>query len=281
MNQPRIDDTDWSALSLGERIRSIEVEGFAVFPGLLSPNHVARLKAETAQLKTKSVDYSEHQQIYGDLHFAGGALADLVAHDPAIVFLRELLGEKIQVMDYVYARCDPGFLGVSLHTDGGMPYGSKFFGFEVSVPVTARVLYYLDDLTPEVSPFRIVPRTHLSMHADANPYLRYESHPEEVMVTLKAGSAVVTNYRVLHGNYPNTGDRSREMLAISYRPDWAGPVEDVRDWDQLEMAELPSALKPFFSDRNARHWAPDAGNKPEDMASEAPGINPSRWEKMK
>ena len=78
-----------------------------------------------------------------------------------------------------------------------------------------RVLYYLQDLTPEVSPFRVVPRTHLSMHADANPYKRYESHPGEVMIPTKAGSAVLINHKIFHGNYPNTGAYAREMLAIA------------------------------------------------------------------
>ena len=223
------------------------------------------------------MDYSEYQQVYANLQFEGEELASLVAHEPDLGFLRELLGGEMQVTDYVYARCDPGFPGVSLHTDGGMPYGSKFFGFEVSVPVPVRVLYYPDDLTTEVSPFRIVARSHLSMDADANPYLHYESHPEEVMVTLKAGSAVVTNYRVLHGNYPNTGDRPRAMLAISYRPVWAGLDDKVEDWDPDVVAGLPEAVRPFFSDRNMRYWAPEAGNKPEGMKVSAFGINPSRW----
>ena len=90
-------------------------------------------------------------------------------------------------MHYGYARSEPGHPGISLHADG-QPYGSKIFGFEGSCPVLIRVLYYLDDLIPEVSPFRVVPRSHLCLHADANPYTRYESHPEEVMVPCKAGS---------------------------------------------------------------------------------------------
>ena len=38
----------------------------------------------------------------------------------------------------------------------GSPMGREIFGYEGSVPVMVRVLYYLDDLTPEVSPFRVV-----------------------------------------------------------------------------------------------------------------------------
>ena len=116
------------------------------------------------------------------------------------------------------------------------------------------------------------------MHADGNPYQRFESHPEEVMVTAKAGSAMFINHKVFHGNFPNVGDWSRSMLAIAYRPAWAGPVQKVEGWDPQAVAALPDAVKSFFGDRNTRHWIFEGGNKPPNMASHAPGINPSRWE---
>ena len=208
MQQQRLDDRDWSKLSLGERIRQIEVEGYVVLPGLLSAEKIARLKAETARLETRAVDYSVHQQVRPGVQFAGGAITDLIGHAPTIAFLRELFGDEIVLMSYAYARSEPGHPGISLHADG-QPYGSRIFGYEGSCPWLVRVLYYLDDLTPEVSPFRVVPHSHLSMHVDANPYKRYESHPEEVMVPVKAGSAVLINHRVFHGNFPNTGNRAR------------------------------------------------------------------------
>ena len=42
---PTLDDRDWSALTLGERIRQIELDGYLVIPDLLTPAQVARLKA--------------------------------------------------------------------------------------------------------------------------------------------------------------------------------------------------------------------------------------------
>ena len=33
----RIDDRDWTALTLGDRIRQLEVEGYLVLPDLLTP----------------------------------------------------------------------------------------------------------------------------------------------------------------------------------------------------------------------------------------------------
>jgi hypothetical protein len=273
---PRIDDRDWTALTTGERIRQIEVEGYVVLPDLLSTENLTRLKQETAKLEPFAVDYSVHQLGQPGVQFMGGAMTELIGHPETLSFLRILFGEEIIFMTSDYARSEPGHPGVSLHTDG-QPYGSEIFGHEGSCPCVVRVLYYLDDLTPEVSPFRVIPHSHLALHADANPYKRYESHPEEVMVTLKAGSAVVFQHHVFHGNFPNTGTRSREMLALSYRPAWAGPAKEISAFDPAEIERLPDAIRPLFADRNTRHWNFSGGNKPPDMASEAPGINPSRW----
>lgn len=279
MTPTRIDNRDWSVLTLGERIRQIEVEGYLVLPDLLDADLIATLKTETARLETTAVDYSVHQRGHANAQFAGGRIAQLIAHRPTIEFLQALFGDEVTMMSYAYARSEPGHPGISLHADG-QPYGSEIFGFEGSCPWLVRVLYYLDDLTPEVSPFRVVPHSHLCMHNDANPYLRYESHPEEVAVTCSAGSAVLINHRVFHGNCPNAGDRPREMLAIAYRPAWAGPVDEVDAWPTEQLATLPGEVQPFLGDRNRRDWDFQGGNKPANMANEAPGMNPSRWNRQ-
>ena len=276
MSSPNIDDRDWSRLTLGERIRQLEVEGYFVMPDLLAPDRIAELKAQTAKLPTVGVDYSVYKQSCSHVEFVGGAITELAAHSPTIAFLKALCGEEILVVSYDYQRSEPGHPGISLHTDG-QPWGSRIFGYEGTCPKIVRVLYYLDDLTQDVSPFRVVPRSHLSFHVDRNPYTRYASHPEEVMVPAKAGSAVFLNHFTFHGNYPNTGDRSREMLAIAYRPAWAGPVDEVPRWDEAEVARLPDHIRPLYGDPNRRRWNFGGGNKPAGMAREAPGMNPSRW----
>lgn len=275
----QLDDRDWSALTPGERIRQIEVEGYLVLPDLLDADHVAALKRETAELETTPLDYSEHQRSRADVQFEGGLITELIAHPPTIDFLRELFGSDIVMMTYAYARSEPGHPGISLHADG-QPYGSAIFGYEGSCPWLVRVLYYLDDLTQDVSPFRVVPRSHLSMHAEANPYLRYESHQAEVAVTVKAGSAVLINHRVFHGNFPNTGDHAREMLAIAYRPAWAGPVSSVDEWPFDRLAELPGSVRELMGSRNQRVWNFSGGNKPDGMASDPAGIDPDRWNRQ-
>ena len=276
MTSPQIDHRDWSALTYPQQVQQLETEGYLVLPDLLTANQVSALKKETASLETAAVDYSENQRTASNVQFSGGAITELIGHAPTIRFLEALLGDQLVMMTYAYARSEPGHPGISLHTDG-QPYGSTIFGYEGSCPVLIRVLYYLDDLTAEVSPFRVVPRSHLCLHADANPYLRYESHPDEVMVTLTAGSAVLIHHGVFHGNFPNVGTRSREMLAIAYRPAWAGPVCDINEWETDDLASLAPEIRALLGSRNQRRAELDGKNKPANMRREAPGMNPNRW----
>ena len=276
-HKPRVDDRDWTKLSFGEQVKMLEVEGYLVLPNVLTEEQLEVLRAEAAEIHTKGADYSERQRTAGGIAFIGGAITRLVANPPTIAFLERLFGDDLIAMSYAYARSEPGHPGISLHTDG-QPWGSQIFGYEGSVPVLVRVLNYLEDLTLEVSPFRVVPRSHLSMHSDGNPYLRYESHPDEVMVPVKAGSAVLINHRVFHGNFPNTGEYAREMLAIAYRPAWGGPVQDVEQWPEDEVAKLPEDLRRFYGDKNIHKGDFHGGNKPAGMKSEAPGIDFDRWD---
>lgn len=273
-----LDDRDWSRLGFGEQLRQLELEGYLVIPDLLPAEGITRLKAETAQLETRAVDYSPHQKGCPAVQFRGGAIGELIAHPRTAEFLGKVFGDDLVLMSYDYARSEPGHPGVSFHTDG-QPYGSAIFGAKHTCPVMIRVLYYLDDLTPEVSPFRVIPRSHLSLHAEGNPYNRYDGHPEQVMVTAKAGSAVFLNYKVFHGNFPNRGDHAREMLALAFRPAWAGPLAKVEDWDRGEVAKLPPDVQRLMGNRNQRRADIDVGNKPANMRTAARALDPSRWDR--
>ncbi len=276
MNLARV---DWSQLSTPQRIKHLELEGYVVLPDLLSAEQVAAIKAELDRLPTKGTDYSENQRSCTDVQWTDSPHAIALIALPAMIeFLERLFGDEVICTSCIYALSKPGHPGIALHTDA-QPYGSAIFGMQASAPRLVRVLYYLDDLTPERSPFKVIPRSHLSLHADANPYRRYASHPEEVMVTCKAGSAAIINQSVFHANYPNCSQEDRGMLAIAYRPAWAGPIAEVPDWDPEQVAKLPPPVRRFFKSLNTRKIDFDVKNRPANMGSAAPGINPSRWEK--
>tara|TARA_B100000029_G_scaffold516847_1_gene636381 strand:- start:64470 stop:65327 length:858 start_codon:yes stop_codon:yes gene_type:complete len=274
----QIDNREWGVLTQGDRIRMIEEEGYLIIPDWINSDHLKALKQECEKLETVGRDYSEKQRGCNNPHLKSRQLADLIAYAPTINFLEKLFGDQLVFLHYTYDRSDPGTPGISLHTDG-QPYGSKIFGYEGSCPITVRVLYYLDDLTLDVSPFRVIPRSHLCMHSDANPYKRYDRHPEEVIVPCTAGSALFLNHKVFHGTLPNKGTRSRSMLAVAYRPSWSGPIVNVPSRNSSELDQMPKHVLPYLADPNIRLYDFDTNNKPQGMTSEAPGMNPSRWQR--
>lgn len=275
LNSAKRPNVDWRALSVSQRIRWLELEGYVVIPDLLSATEVAAIGEELGRLPTTSVDYSEHQRGYSQVQWSDSPHAIRVIALPAMVtFLQQLFGDELICTSCAYAVSRPGHPGIAIHTDS-QPYGSRIFGLGASSPCLVRVLYYLDDLTVERCPFKVIPRSHLSMHADANPYHRYLSHDDEELVTCSAGSAVIINQKVFHGNYPNYSNSDRRLLAIAYRPAWAGPIGEVPEHDPAQLAKLPPDIRAFFGSPNTRRINFDLPNRPDNMARHAAGL--ARW----
>jgi ectoine hydroxylase-related dioxygenase (phytanoyl-CoA dioxygenase family) len=272
-----IDETDFSALSRAEQIRHFEVEGYVVLPGILPAEIVDSIRREMADAEMWHTDYSAAQtRAVQQPQWTSRSACELIGFPPMIEFLHDLLGPDIVFTRGFFQRTLPGSPGISMHTDG-QPHGSDLFGYEGSCPRLLRVLYYLDDLSVERAPFRLVPRSHLSFHADASPYVRYKSHPEEVTLIVPAGSAVIIPSLLLHGSHPNLDSKPRSLIQLGYRPAWAGPIQPVDEWDPELVAAAPDIAKPFLQSLNTTSAQWVQPNKPPNMRTEADGINPSRW----
>lgn len=270
------DTTDWSALTTKQRVSHMEVEGYVVLPNLLTSNQLQCIRDELDRLPTIATDYSQQQRGNKQVEATDSPNAIACIDHPGIGnFLDSLFGDQLICTTITYSLSLPGHPGIAIHTDA-QPYGSKTFGMQASSPVLARVLIYLDDLTAECSPLKVVPRSHLSLHADANPYNRYLNHPEEVMVCCQAGSAAIINQKIFHANYPNYSDKPRRMLAIAYRPAWAGPIDDIPDRDPEVVAKLPENIRPYFASLNTRRIDFNVPNRPDNLDRPAPGLGQHR-----
>ena len=118
------------------------------------------------------------------------------------------------------------------------------------------MLTYLSDL-PAPTCCCCCPRVHVlcyrdSIYADTTVVQsihdcptdnRYENVEGQLMVTAPAGSAVLFNPNIFHGNFPNVGDRSRSMIALSYRPQWAGPCGDCPAWPADKLAQCSTQAR--------------------------------------
>ena len=246
----RVVETDWSRLTETQSLARLNVQGFTVLPRLLDDAAIAKVRGELADLKMNVAPYSPEQKFAASPpQWHSRAFAEMIGHKRMTDFLKKALGDDIVFMLGHYVTSGPGVPGLSLHSDY-QPYGSPQKGWNESSPATLRVLIYLDDLTVDRAPFTIVPGSHLSIHEAANPYIRYDEHPDMVTLSLKAGDAIVFNVRAFHGTHPHTGQIGRGMLEFAYRPTWAHCAGEVEEWDPKDVAGAPGAAKPYLKPRN-------------------------------
>jgi hypothetical protein len=237
-------------MSDAERLRRLEVEGFAVLPDLIDAATIARVEKECADLPMDAAPYSPEQTFARTPpQWHSPTFAKLIGHPPMVKFLKQAMGDDIIFMLGHCVRSGPGVPGLALHSDY-QPYGSKQKGWNESSPATVRVLIYLHDLTPDRAPFTILPRSHLSLNQASDPYLRFDNHPDMVTVCLTAGSAIAFNVRAFHGTHPHTGSVRRTMLEFAYRPAWARCTGAVEEWDTEALAKAPAEAMPYLRPRN-------------------------------
>lgn len=261
------------------QIRHFETEGYIILPNVLDRAHIARLKTELGKLPMRPSFFTDAPAFSKvPPHTHGPVAAELIGHEPTLDFVKALMGDELVFMHSFYILSHPGAPELDLHTDY-QPFGSTYSGWLESCPVRTRVLYYLDDTDDNRSALRIVPRSHICFHADAQPYRRYPRHKDEITVPVRAGDAFVFAVRLFHGTGSNTTNQTRGMMEYDYRPVWARPYGPVPDWSAQEMAFVPEVARALTKSRNSVDFAWEFDAKRASVDLPAPGMTPHRWDK--
>jgi hypothetical protein len=114
--------------------------------------------------------------------------------------------------------------------------------FGLSPPQVA-VLCYLTDTNERTGALRLLSGSHhasLAVHSDlpgpdAVDASGLPAHhpamsdlPGQRTLSVRAGDAVVLDYRLLHGTHPNEGPHRRDCVLLSFIPDWASLPSDLK-----------------------------------------------------
>ncbi len=260
------------------QIRHFETEGYVVLPGVVDPASIATLKTELRERVPMRASFFTDKPAFSKVAplTRSAACARLVAHAPVLDFLRRLMGDELVFMHNFYILSHPGAPELEFHTDF-QPFGSTYSGWLESCPLRVRVLYYLDDTRDDRSALKIVPRSHICYHPDAQPYRRYKTVTGDKVLPLRGGDAFIFAVRLFHATTPNTTAETRGMLEYDYRPLWARPYGPLPDWSEEELALVPGEARPLMRGRNRFDFGWEFDTKREAGVGPAPGLSPARW----
>jgi ectoine hydroxylase-related dioxygenase (phytanoyl-CoA dioxygenase family) len=104
------------------------------------------------------------------------------------------------------------------------------------------LLCYLQDTTVRTGALRVLPGSHTAStrlhgvlpeahrdpHAVSTGNVALEDQPDQVTLELRAGDAVLLDYRLLHGTHPNASACRRDCLILNFTPSWRGLPDDIR-----------------------------------------------------
>jgi ectoine hydroxylase-related dioxygenase (phytanoyl-CoA dioxygenase family) len=201
---------DEGTLTAPERA-ALDTDGFVVLRDLLDPALLTAMRATVAAALTRArQDPTWHPG--GTLHvdelLDAGPAADLVWTAPRLLAaVAHLLGPGFRMCRMHYRSPQSGFGAQLLHPDFAGPAPGRA---QVATAIVALV-----DVTARNGATRVVPGSH-RVWGFTPPKKVDTAHPDEQLVTMAAGSALVFTGHLWHSGTRNHADRGRDALQLSY-----------------------------------------------------------------
>lgn len=145
-------------------------------------------------------------------------LANLIDHDRHVGYVYDVYGEQLKLqLSEMFLRTPSGGRNNIWHPDGAraLPYQI----FSPVLPLQIKVGYWLTDLhSPKMGNFVYLPGSHRQQYFEG--YDTHESHEDEVILQVPAGSMTIMHGSIWHRVEPNESDITRKNLFLAYCPSW-------------------------------------------------------------
>lgn len=203
---------DSYAMTTAERAQ-FDAQGYLLVKGVLHDNHLRQIQNEFDQVwKLEQPKVCQHQLLRYP------AFLDLIEHPPILDRHRSIFGSQVQLLQYDLLRQGPASTVAERmwHRDLTFP-GDRC--------LSINTILYLDDMTEEVGPTRVVPGSH---RGEALPPLgqRHQPLPNEIVISAEAGDAAFINSAIWHSGGRNRGPGLRRGIYLYYGWWWLKRFEN-------------------------------------------------------
>ena len=197
-----------------EHKRELAETGFTVLENYMGPALLESMRARVDELLIleggsagSEFKTEEGARRLANLVDKGEVFREAITRPEMLALVESVLGEGFKLSSLNMRSANPQSSSVQpLHVDMGLLPDQK--GYAV-----CNCVWLLDDFTEENGALRVVPGSH-NWHEKPQDELSdpYAHHPQELLVTGKAGTVVVMNAHTWHGGPANRTDKERRAL---------------------------------------------------------------------
>lgn len=201
-------------------------QGYLVVPEVVTGDHLARLQSAAEQVwAADGPPCNQHKLLKHP------AFLELIEHPPIPARHQAIFGRQVQLLQYDLLRQEPNstFPTRSWHRD---------FSFPGDTPLSINTILFLDAITDEKGPTRVIPGSHRGLDLPPyNPRIT-DPLPDELSVPVPAGTAIFINSAIWHSGARNEGEGLRRGLYLYYGYWWLKRYEADRElpWQALDSA---------------------------------------------
>ena len=273
--------------SLDEHLAEFKRDGFTLLPRMLDPAWIREMRDGFEELEGRipNADGSRPSAITNLLEHKPEPVLRALSNERLLDFAEMLVGPHVQLESITFRRTPP-----EPENDGAaLGFHRDMFAFfpEDGVyhrPLLFNALSYLQDLTDETGPLRIIPGSHMRA-LRMSPEEARRPHPEEVIVYPKAGDTAVFHCSMLHSGSPNRSGDYRYLFFLTFNHSWLkhranyqGPVSQAviagaRARNDRRLLRLLGVDDQFVQRANCGFLEPDEENWKRWIADDAAARN--------
>lgn len=212
-------------MTLEERLDAYKRDGYTVFKKLFSAKLIEAWKAAYPGIVERQTPLGQEEPrlwLSSTLEFEPKLFLPAVANPAILDFAERVLGPFVQMDNLTFMA----FPSVSREEAQGRASGwhrdiwaYKPTHAEYVPPLACNAITYLQDLTEEYGPLRVIPGSHRST-VSIPPEEAGLPHRDEIIVPLEAGDVAFTHAALYHSGTPNCSGKPRFFFSLYYNKNW-------------------------------------------------------------